>query len=91
MGWDSDMSAFQGFNNIRTLLFSIFLHLLGLFTYFSGGWAGLHGFELAITVRKTLSYLVLWVELCPPKKICLSPIPGNCEFAYLEVGSLHGN
>ena len=61
-------------NNVRSLLFSL-SPSLGLFTYFSGGWTGLHGFELAIRVRKTLSYPVLWVELCPP--IFLSLVPMN--------------
>ena len=61
-------------NNVRSLLFSL-SPSLGLFTYFSGGWTGLHGFELAIIVRKTLSYPVLWVELCPP--IFLSLVPMN--------------
>ena len=61
-------------NNVRSLLFSL-SPSLGLFTYFSGGWTGLHGFELAIRVRKTLSYPVLWVELCPP--IVLSLVPMN--------------
>ena len=61
-------------SNVRSLLFSL-SPSLGLFTYFSGGWTGLHGFELAIRVRKTLSYPVLWVELCPP--IFLSLVPMN--------------
>ena len=61
-------------NKVRSLLFSL-SPSLGLFTYFSGGWTGLHGFELAIRVRKTLSYPVLWVELCPP--IVLSLVPMN--------------
>ena len=61
-------------NNVRSLLFSL-SPSLGLFTYFSGGWTGLHGFELAIRVRKSLSYPVLWVELCSP--IFLSLVPMN--------------
>ena len=61
-------------NNVRSLLFSL-SPSLGLFTYFSGEWTGLHGFELAIRVRKSLSYPVLWVELCSP--IFLSLVPMN--------------
>lgn len=78
MDWGSDTAAFRAFSNIRTLLFSVFLHLLVLSTPFSGGWAGIRGFELAVIVRRTLSYLVLWVELCPPPKdvgvLCLAPV-----------------
>lgn len=60
---------------MRTLFFSVFLHLLLLCTYFSGGWTDLHGCELAISGRSSLSSRVVGLIVYPKNVEVLSMVP----------------
>lgn len=65
------------------------LHLLLLLTYFSGGWADLHGYEIAITGRSSLSSKVVGSVVYPQNVKVLSTVPVTVtlfgKWVFVEV------